>query len=120
MLRGATGPGCENAICECAKRVGTPVVLMPTALVIMPAIPVVTGVVFRRACAALSNIGLTSEENPRKNKKSKPIGKAATRRWPYRQGLLTGRAGFGFIYEAPGTEISQNGTFPITTRMTLR
>ncbi len=41
--------------------------MMPTALVIMPNTPEVSGAVLGMACAALSNIGLTSEEYPLKN-----------------------------------------------------
>jgi len=46
----------------------TSVFMMPTALVIMPNTPGVSGGLLGVACAALSNIGLTSEEYPLKNK----------------------------------------------------
>jgi len=45
----------------------TSVLMMLTALVIMPTTPEVSSVVLVMACAALSNIGLTSEEYPLKN-----------------------------------------------------
>jgi hypothetical protein len=41
--------------------------MMPTALVIIPGTPDTSGVFVGMAYAALSDIGLTSEENPLKN-----------------------------------------------------
>jgi hypothetical protein len=67
---------------------------MPTALVSMPTPPVETGDRVGRACAALSDIGLTFEDHPRKNVETRNAFGLAVHLKKTRSDVRAGRNGF--------------------------